>query len=107
MPRKNDQRMTTDAKQPKKRRLTRPLIDAAISAGSRKERLRLRDSELPGFSARIGKTGALSFVIQYVDLSGVQRAYTLTPADFSDNQDSGNPDDPRCGARHQEKAGER
>ena len=45
----------------------------------------IRDTQVRGFSVRIGASGAISYLLQYVDPHGKQRLYTITlPDDSSD-----------------------
>jgi len=80
------------------KRITKELI-AKLTARATGQRLTVRDTELKGFALRISQTGAASFVVVYRDRTGAERLYTLTPADFEDDEDSGNPEDARRIAR--------
>jgi len=80
------------------KRITKEII-TKLTARATGQRLTVRDTELKGFALRISQTGAASFVVVYRDRTGAERLYTLTPADFEDDEDSGNPEDARRVAR--------
>src|SRR2546421_10032782 len=85
MTRKNDSGMTS-----RRARLTSDLI-ARLSAKPTGHQITIRDTELRGFACRLGTSGSVSWVLQYLDLTNRQRLYTLTQADFEPNENSGNP----------------
>jgi len=78
------------------RRLTEPVIRDAVNKRPTGEPLVLRDSTMRGFSARIGRTGKLSYALQYADpITGKQKLYTLTDGDFAEGVNVSDPAEAR------------